>query len=114
MDKTSPRQAKAVIFHSIVMPDQLLELYHEDTVSTVYLPADPRFNSTKYVFQYGERSDTLVLSYTNQSIVLSTDCGTYLYQKDLAIEHNTFGASAVIIKDSQLLLSIPVNIEIFL
>jgi hypothetical protein len=113
-DKTAVSQPKQVVLSSVTMPDQGFLLYAQDTLSSLYLPADPRLTQTRYVFQYGERSDTLILSYSNQSIVLSPDCGTYLFQKDLAIQHTTFGENAVVIKNPQLLTTVPINIEIFL
>ena len=113
MDFSAPKTAKQIIFDSVFIPNRGF-IYDNDTLSTVYLLADPRATETEFVFQYGERSDTLVLSYSTQTIVLSPDCGSYNYQSDLEVKYSTFGTDRVIITNRRLLTSVQNNIEILL
>lgn len=112
-DATAPSTAKSVLFDLIHIPDEGI-LYDSATLSDLLLVVDPRVTETKYVFQYNTRSDTLVLGYTNQTLVLSTDCGSYNYQDALEVKYSTFGADKVIIRNKRLLTSVQVNIEIYL
>ena len=110
-DFTAPRTTKTVIFSSIHIPDVGV-IYEKDTLTSAYLLVDPRATETKFVFQYNQRTDTLVLGYTNQTVVLSTDCGSFNYQNNLEIKYNTFGDERVILKNQRLLTSVAVNVEI--
>jgi len=112
LDLATPTQAKDMVFDSVFIPDQGYFYNNKDTVSQIFVAIDPRTTETEYVFQYQERSDTLVLSYSNQTIVLSPDCGSYLYQTDLAIKHSTFSSNQVVIKEQSLQTGVAVNIEI--
>lgn len=114
MDATKPLQPKGVALDSVFIPDDNKYFYLEDTTTTMGLVVNPTTNETRYVFQYGERSDTLVLSYTSQVIVLSPDCGSYLFQKDLSVKYSTFGTDRVVIKNPQLLTTVETNVEILL
>jgi len=114
-------EADTVTFSSIISPGStttpggvLWTLPEGETLTAFILGVDPQATQMTYVFQYGTRSDTLVLSYTTQTIVLSPDCGSYNYHTDLTIEHSTFGAENVIIADPKLLSTVPFNLEIYL
>jgi hypothetical protein len=112
-DATATSTAKTVTFSSIHIPRQGI-LYQDTAMSAFPIVVDPRVTEIEYVFQYDTRSDTLVLGYTNQTLVLSPDCGSYLYQDALEIKHSTFGTDKVIIRNRRLLNSVTVNFEIFL
>jgi hypothetical protein len=113
-DAAAPSSAKQVAFVSIHIPGT--GTLYEDTggLTSLALLVDPRVEETKFVFQYLERSDTLVLGYTHQTIVLSTDCGSFNYQSDLEVKYSTFGTDKVVIRNQRLLTSVPLNVEIFL
>lgn len=112
-DAASPATVKAVDFVSIHIPDVGV-LYEDQNLSVLALLVDPRVTETKFVFQYGVRSDTLVLGYTNQTIVLSPDCGSFNYQNNLEVKYSTFGTDKVIIRNKPLLTSVKLNLEIYL
>lgn len=113
MNSARPLEQMEVKFDSVFTPDKLLYL-DGDTVATFGLLADPTVTETTYIFQYNERSDTLVLGYSNQTFVLSPDCGSYLFQSDLQVKYSTFGTDRVVIKDPKLLTTVPLNVEILL
>ena len=112
-DATLPANAKSVTFTSIHIPGTGI-LYDDTTMSSFPIVADPRVTEIEYVFQYETRSDTLVLGYTNQTLVLSPDCGSYLYQDALEVKYSTFGPDKVIIRNRRLLTSVTLNFDIFL
>jgi hypothetical protein len=112
-DAALPANTKDVTFTTIHIPGRGI-LYQDTTMSSFPIVADPRLTEIEYVFQYGTRSDTLVLGYTNQTLVLSPDCGSYLYQDALEIKYSTFGTDKVIIRNRRLLTSVTLNFEIFL
>jgi hypothetical protein len=112
-DVASPKISRTAIFTSIHIPDVGV-LYQQDTLSTLLLVVDPRVEETKFVFQYNNRSDTLVLGYTNQTLVLSPDCGSFNYQSELEVRYSTFGTGNAIIKNQRLLTTVPLNVEIYL
>lgn len=112
-DAAAPATAKPVDFVSIHIPDAGI-LYENVNLTTFPIVVDPRTTETKFVFQYGARSDTLVLGYTNQTVVLSTDCGSFNYQNDLEVKYSTFGIDRVIIKEQRLHTNVTLNLEILL
>ena len=113
MDINSRLQPREVAFDSLFLPDEQAFLPGGDTIVSVVLITNPTKTETKYVFQYAERSDTLVLGYSTQTIVLSPDCGSYNFQSDLQVLHSTFGEGRVVVTNPRLLTSVTVNIEIF-
>ncbi|MEI9918855.1 MAG: hypothetical protein WDO14_08625 [Bacteroidota bacterium] len=83
-----------VVVDSIITPlDDATILYKDSvvTASATYLVSlDPTKNETEFIFYWGNRVDTLVLTYTYQSKVLGPDCGTLPFYNDLSIKYNTF------------------------
>ena len=112
-DAAAPATPKPVDFVSIHIPETGI-LYEDENLTTFPIVIDPRVTETKFVFQYGVRSDTLVLGYTHQTIVLSPDCGSFNYQNNLEVKYTTFGTDKVIIRNQRLLTSVTLNLEILL
>jgi hypothetical protein len=112
-DSTATANAKEVTFSSIHIPGRGV-LYEDETTSAFAILADPVVDEIVYVFQYGNRSDTIVFGYSNQTRVLAPDCGAFLYQDHLEVKYSTFGINKVLVKNKQLLSSVPINIEILL
>jgi hypothetical protein len=113
MDAAKPLQPKPVVFDSVFLPFDNLYTPSGDTISTLMLVTNPRVNETAFVFQYAERSDTLVLGYSTQTLVLSPDCGSYNFQSNLEVLHSTFGDGRVVVTNPRLLNSVTNNMEIF-
>lgn len=111
LDKDTVSQAERVLFNDVFTPGGFTYL-NDSTTSFFVLAVDPTKTEMKYVFQYEGRSDTLLLGYTNQTIVLSPDCGSYIFQNDLEIKHTTFERIRIV--NSRLLRSAETNIEILL
>ena len=91
-------------------------LYTNAVVSAVQIPLQIRDSITTVVFNYTEKSkfvsDTLVVSYRNQTRVIATDCGAYLYHLDVAVPKTNF--EKVRVTSSVLLTTVTKNLEIFL
>ena len=108
----SPYVVKKVKFTALASPGIGLTYNTTDTLSFFGLKTDPAQLTTEYVFQRGTRYDTLILSYTQQTVVLSPDCGAYNYRKDLTVQHSTFGPNKVVVVNPLLLTTTAVNVEI--
>lgn len=91
-------------------------LYTNAAVGTVQIPLQIRDSITTVIFGYTEKSklvsDTLIVSYRNQTRVIATDCGAYLYHLDLAVPKTNFERTRV--TSSVLLTTVTKNLEIFL
>lgn len=113
--------AKNILFDSaIVLPTgYLFKDSASISVPSITLPVDPTLSQTTFVIYYDKKIDTLVFSYTTQTKVLSPDCGSYGYQKDLSIVYSTLPADSAVVVDPQLRLNFvpskdPVtNVKIF-
>jgi hypothetical protein len=92
------------------------DLYTNAVVSAVEIPLQIRDSVTIIVFDYVEKtksvSDTLTVSYLNQTRVIATDCGAYLYHLDVAVPKTNF--EKVRVTSSVLLTTVTRNLEIFL
>ncbi len=89
------------------------EIYGEKALSKLELPVNPGETETSFVFVQGAKKDTLTIHYTNETVVLSPDCGAYEFQKDLKAIKNTLGADSIKWINNQLFKSITVNAEIY-
>src|SRR5262249_25167725 len=72
------RTPATITFESVFIPGEGI-LYEDEDLSSFNLLVDPRATETMFVFKRESRSDTLVLSYNNQTVVLAPDCGSFLF-----------------------------------
>lgn len=106
------KQPVPVTFSSIsILGDSVL--YQNAALSTLELPLNPDTTQMTFVFQTAAKSDTIVLHYFNQSIVLSPSCGAFTYQQDLAIWQHTFGADSAVVVNQILLKSVNENLRLY-
>jgi len=110
MDLDTPSSTHPLFLDTVFLPDQRIYDAVDTTVTSLGIPVDPTKTETTFVFRRGEIYDTLVLSYTNQTIVLSPDCGSALFQNNLEVKYSTFDSVRVV--TNQLLTSAKVNLEI--
>ncbi|MBK5277781.1 MAG: hypothetical protein JJE09_02850 [Bacteroidia bacterium] len=91
-------------------------LYTNAPLGKIEIPLQIKDSITTIIFNYNEKSqsvsDTLRVSYRNQTRVISIDCGAYLYQLDLAVPKTNFDKTRV--TSSVLLTTVKSNLEIFL
>lgn len=88
-------------------------LYGDTLFNTFPIPVVPGQPQTEYVFDFGDRTDTLVLEYKNEIRVLNPSCGAFEYQVDLSLGKNTFGEDRVKLTGTQLLKNASVSIDIY-
>lgn len=112
MDLDTPSIAHEIVLDTIFFTSSSLGgIVVNDTITEAAVYIDPSQTEMEYFFQHDGRVDRLVLGYTNQTIVLSPDCGSYLYQNDLEVKQSTF--DSVHVTNNRLLTSVTNNIEIF-
>jgi hypothetical protein len=91
-------------------------LYTDAQLASATIPLQIKDSITTIVFDYNRKSklvsDTLTVSYLNQTRVIAIDCGAYLYHLDLAVAKTNFDKISV--TSSVLLTTVPKNLEIFL
>ena len=105
-----------VQFLSIRALEAESELYANKLLGTIQVPLLIRDTIATVVFDYTEKSqlvsDTLVVSYRNQTRVISPDCGAYIYQVGVTIPKTNFEKTRV--TTPTLLTTVTKNLEIFL
>jgi hypothetical protein len=109
MDLDTPSLAHPIALDTIFGPVPYFSAV-DTTVTAFDLYVDPTKTESTIVLQHAGVYDTLVLGYTNQSIVLSPDCGAALFQDNLEVKYSTFDSVRIVSR--QLLTSVKVNIEI--
>ena len=92
------------------------DLYTNAALGSASIPLQIKDSITTIIFDYNKKSklisDTLTVSYLNQTRVIAIDCGAYLYHLDLAVAKTNF--EKVRVTSSVLLTTVPKNLEIFL
>jgi Family of unknown function (DUF6452) len=94
-----------------------------DSVSSVSIPVNPFTRETTFIIDYTAtlkdianidstitRKDTITVGYSVQNIIVSTDCGAYLFCKDLLLNYSSFDSTKLVNK--QLSTSATVNIKV--
>lgn len=102
--------ARAVEFTNILVSGTDSVFYENDSVTTVVLPINPNTNETMFRFFYESKIDTLILSYTRQTRVISPGCGAFNYFLNLDIVFSTFPQATIV--NDQLSISTAANVEI--
>ncbi len=92
-----------------------------DSLLTVSLPVNSFTKQTTYIFNYGVKVDTVFKSKTDsirvtydvQNIIVSTECGLYIYCSNLVVPFSSFKHKPRLL-NNQLSTSETVNIELVL
>ncbi len=87
--------AVALTSISLSNTDSVIAFKHDTTVSEIVIPVDIHHNTTTFIFYRKglgvdstiTASDTLEVSYTIQSRLITTNCGAYTYYENLKIVH---------------------------
>ncbi len=82
--------ARKVIIDSILVSDTDSVFNEKDTTSTLNLPVNPGVNVTTFRFYYESRMDSLILSYTRDTRVVSPQCGAFNYFQELGVVSTSF------------------------
>ena len=118
LKKTTSEEANSVLFTSITISgtDSTFQDKKNAKVSSLILYVNPHDVETTFKFKYldasnVEKSDFLVVSYLAQNVVISPECGGYVYYSNLYVLATSFLITPKIV-NSQLSTSATVNIEI--
>jgi hypothetical protein len=88
--------------------------YIGQEVQGLGLPVNPGVTEMMYVLAYGGIKDTVLLSYTNQSVVLAPHCGAFPFQNNLVVvKYSTFGLDSVGVTNQSLLRNVAENVRIY-
>jgi hypothetical protein len=101
-----------ILFDSVYVPGDTL-VYTAATTSSLVLPVDQSKTETMYVLKQATRRDTIVFTYSNQTLILSPDCGAFVYQRDLWYGRSTLPAEQIRIVNGQLARSVTSNVELY-
>jgi Family of unknown function (DUF6452) len=110
LHKITSDSARAVEFAYILVSGTDTVFYENDSVTSVVVPVNPNATQTMFRFFYESKIDTLVLSYTRQTKVISPPCGAFNYFQNLKVVSSTFPEALVI--NPQLSTSAAPNVTI--
>lgn len=72
-------------------------VFHEgDSVSTVVLPVQADSHQTTFRFFHDSGQDSMTVSYTRNTRVISPSCGAYNYFQDLSVVLHTFSEVRIV------------------
>jgi hypothetical protein len=109
MDLDTPSRTHPIVLDTVFGPSPYFFAI-DTTVTAFALVVDPARTESKFILLHKGIYDTLVLGYTNRTIVLSPDCGAALFQENLEVKYSTFDSVRIV--TGQLLTSAKVNLEI--
>lgn len=116
LKKTTSSEANSVLFTSITISGKDSTLYSNKTVSSLVLYVNPKEVQTTFKFNYKDalnkaRTDSLVVAYVPLNVIISPECGGYVYFNNLSVAATSFTSEPKIV-NHQLSTSATVNIEI--
>lgn len=98
------------IFDRIESLNQGFIFIEDSTLSMVTLEIDPTDTLTGYIFEGEGLTDTLILSYGQNQLLRSVQCGPQIIISGLTIQKQTFSDTLIVANDQ--LLKDEINIEI--
>ncbi len=92
------------------------DFYAGQKVSFVELPVNPGDVESTFTFYFEKRVETIHLTYTKQTQVISASCGAFTNYSNLEVTdpYTTFELNNIKIINNQLLLNATSNLEIYL
>jgi len=98
------KQPKTVLFSSITVSGYGTTL-QQDSVnsSTLLIPVNPNGDTTRFTFNYGEKSDFITVSYSSATRIIAPDCGAFTYYSNLGIVNTSFDRSLIKLVNTRLL-----------
>ena len=77
--------ARTVKFDRILALGTDTVFYENDSISSLSLPVNPGTAKTTFRFYYESQVDSLVVSYTRATKIISPTCGAFNYFQDLGV-----------------------------
>ena len=98
------KQPKTVLFSSITVSGYGTTL-QQDSVnsSTLLMPVNPNGDTTRFTFNYDEKSDFITVTYSSATRIIAPDCGAFTYYSNLGIVNTSFDRSLIKLVNTRLL-----------
>ncbi len=116
LKRKSDGVAQSVLFSSIQIENISKEIHKDTTASSLFLPVDPTQTETVFLLNYDDKKQRIKFTYRNETSIPTSDCGAFVYQKDLEISETTFGKDSIRVINKQLIKNVKtptINVEIF-
>ena len=109
--KIDSKTARVITFTKINVSGLTKDFYSGASVSSVQLPVSPDDNEATFTFEFEGRTETMHLTYTRQSEVVSTSCGAFTNYSGLSVSESSF--ELFTLTNRQLVINAASNLEVF-
>jgi hypothetical protein len=109
--KIDSKTARLIDFTKINVSGLQKDFYTGAPVSSVQLPVSPDDNEATFTFEFEGRIETMHLTYTRHSGVISPSCGAFTNYSDLSVSESSF--ELFTITNKQLLINAASNLDVF-
>jgi Family of unknown function (DUF6452) len=109
--KKDSKTQRQILFTKINVSGLSKDFYAGENVSYVELPVNPDDTEATFTFYFEGRTETIQLTYTRQSEVISSSCGAFTNYSDLSVPESSF--ELFNITNKQLLINATSNLEVF-
>ena len=109
--KIDSKTARVISFTKINVSGLTKDFYSGASVSSVQLPVSPDDNEATFTFEFEGRTETMHLTYTRQSEVVSTSCGAFTNYSGLSVSESSF--ELFTLTNRQLVINAASNLEVF-
>lgn len=110
--KKDSKTAREITFTQINVSGLTKNFYAGQKVSHVDLPVNPDDIKSTFTFIFEGRTETIQLTYSKQSEVISKSCGAFTNYSDLLVSENSF--DSLKITNKQLLINATSNLEVYI
>jgi len=109
--KIDSKTARVISFTKINVSGLTRDFYSGASVSSVELPVSPDDNEATFTFEFEGRTETIRLTYSRQSEVISPSCGAFTNYSDLSVPESSF--ELFTLTNRQLVINAASNLEVF-
>jgi len=109
--KKDSKTSREITFTRINVSGLTKDFYAQEKVTSVQLPVNPDETEATFTFYFEDRTETMQLTYTRKSEVISVTCGAYTNYAGLTVTASSFELFNV--TNTQLLINATSNIEVF-
>ena len=109
--KIDSKTARVISFTKINVSGLTKDFYSGASVSSLQLPVSPDDNEATFTFEFEGRTETMHLTYTRQSEVVSPSCGAFTNYSGLSVSESSF--ELFTLTNRQLVINAASNLEVF-
>jgi hypothetical protein len=110
--KRDSKTSREITFTKINVSGLTKDFYAGQNVSFVQLPVDPDKTEVTFTFDFEGRTETMHLTYSKQSQVISPSCGAFTNYSDLYVSESSFQLFKL--TNNRLLINATSNLEVFI